>query len=57
MIKLQEHLKKIEEIKEHIRNSKGQQQKQYIKCLHRLEKQTQMYYFYSKKGSKEREVV
>ena len=39
MVKIEEHKKKIEEIKEHIRNSKGNQKKQFIKCLHRLEKE------------------
>ena len=39
MVKIQEHINKINEIKKHINNSKGQQRKQYIKCLHRLQKQ------------------
>ena len=39
MVKIQEHLDKMEEIKKHIDNSKGKQRLQYIKCLHRLQKQ------------------
>ncbi len=39
MVNIQEHLDKIKEIKKHIKNSKGQQKLQYIKCLHRLQKQ------------------
>ena len=39
MVKIEEHKKKIAEIKKHIENSKGNQKKQYIKCLHRLEKE------------------
>ena len=38
MVKIQEHIDKINEIKKHISNSKGKQKLQYIKCLHRLEK-------------------
>jgi hypothetical protein len=39
MVKIQEHLKKMEEIRMHINNSKGNQRKQFIKCLHRLQKE------------------
>ena len=39
MVKIQEHIDKINEIKKHISNSKGKQKLQYIKCLHRLQKQ------------------
>lgn len=39
MVKIQEHIDKINEIKEHINNSKGKQKLQYIKFLHRLQKQ------------------
>ena len=39
MVKVQEHLDKINEIKQHINNSKGKQKLNYIKCLHRLHKQ------------------
>ncbi len=39
MVKIQEHIDKINEIKKHINNSKGKQKLQYIKCLHRLKKQ------------------
>ena len=39
MVKIQEHIYRINEIKKHISNSKGKQKQQYIKCLHRLQKQ------------------
>lgn len=39
MVKIQERLDKINEIKQHINNSKGKQKLNYIKCLHRLQKQ------------------
>lgn len=39
MVKVQEHINKIEEIKKHINNSKGKQKLQYLKCLHKLQKQ------------------
>lgn len=39
MVKIQAHINKINEIKEHISNSKGNQKLQYIKFLHRLQKQ------------------
>ena len=39
MVKIQEHIDKINGIKKHISNSKGKQKLQYIKCLHRLQKQ------------------
>lgn len=39
MVKIQEHADKINEIKKHINNSKGKQKLQYIKCLHKLQKQ------------------
>ena len=39
MVKIDEHIQKINEIKQHINNSKGNQKKQYIKCLHRLQKE------------------
>ena len=35
----QEHIDKIKKIKKHISDSKGKQKLQYIKCLHRLQKQ------------------
>ena len=38
-MKLEIIYKKINEIKKHISNSKGKQKLQYIKCLHRLQKQ------------------
>jgi len=39
MIKMQEHIDKMKEIKKHIENTKGKQKLQYIKCLHKLNKQ------------------
>ena len=39
MVKIQEHIDKINEIKKHINNSKGNQKLQYIKCLHKSQKQ------------------
>ena len=39
MVKIQEHIDKINEIKKHISNSKGKQKLQYIKYLHKLQKQ------------------
>ena len=39
MVNIQEHINKINEIKKHISNSKGKQKLQYIKRLHRLQKQ------------------
>jgi hypothetical protein len=39
MVNMQAHIDKINEIKQHIKNSKGQQKKQYIKCLHSLQKE------------------
>lgn len=51
MVKIQEHLDKIEEIKKHINNSNGKQRQQYIKCLHRLQKQAlQCYMFINKQN-------
>lgn len=48
MVKIQEHIDKIEEIKQQINNSKGQQRKQFIKCYHRLQKELiQCYMFLS----------
>lgn len=39
MVKIQEHIDKINEIKKYISDSEGKQKLQYIKCLHRLQKQ------------------
>ena len=39
MVKRQEHINKINEIQKHINNSKGKQKLQYIKHLHKLQKQ------------------
>ena len=39
MVKIQEHINKIKEIQKHIDNSKGKQKLQYVKYLHRLQKQ------------------
>lgn len=40
---IDEHINKINEIKQHINNSKGNQKRQYIKCLHRLQKELNLY--------------
>ena len=48
MVKIQEHIDKINGIKQHINNSKGIQRKQYIKCLHRLEKELKQCRLYLK---------
>ena len=49
MINIQEHIDKINEIKKHIYNSKGKQKLQYIKCLHRLEKELALCKIYLKR--------
>lgn len=49
MVKIQEHIDKINKIKKHINNSKGKQRLQYIKCLHRLQKQALQCYMYINK--------
>lgn len=49
MVKIQEHIDKINEIKEHISNSKGKQKLQYIKCLHRLKKELSLCNIYLRK--------
>ena len=49
MVKIQECLDKINEIKQHINNSKGKQKLNYIKCLHRLQKQLKEYNMYISK--------
>lgn len=46
MVKVEEHINKIEEIKKHISNSQGKQRKQYLKCLHRLQKEAAQCYLY-----------
>ena len=40
---INEHINKINEIKQHINNSKGRKRLQYIKCLHRLQKELNLY--------------
>lgn len=39
MVKIEDHKNKIKKIQEQINNSKGNQKRQYIKCLHRLQKE------------------
>lgn len=46
MIKIKDQLLKIEQTKNQIKNSKGEQQRQYKKCLHRLQKELNLCYFY-----------
>lgn len=48
MVNIKKHNTKIEEIKKHILNSKGKQKLQYIKCLHKLQKQLKEYKRYVK---------
>lgn len=43
-MKIQEHIDKMNNIKQQIKNSKGKQRKQYKKRLHRLIKQALEYY-------------
>lgn len=40
---IEEHMNKIKEIKQHISNSRGKKKLQYIKCLHRLQKELKLY--------------
>lgn len=49
MVKIKEHIDKINEIKKHINNSKGKQKLQYIKCLHRLQKELSLCKIYLRK--------
>ena len=42
MVKIQEHIDKIKEIKKQISNSKGKQRRNYLKCLHRLQKELKL---------------
>lgn len=39
MVNIEEHINKMNLVKKQINNSKGKQKLQYIKCLHRLQKQ------------------
>lgn len=48
MVKVQEHIELINNIKIHIANSKGNQRRQFIKRLHRLQKELAMYRIYQK---------
>ena len=48
MVRVQEHIELINNIKIHIANSKGNQRKQFIKRLHRLQKELAMYKIYQK---------
>ena len=48
MVKVQEHIELINNIKIHIANSKGNQRRQFIKRLHRLQKELAMYKIYQK---------
>lgn len=48
MVNIKEHIEKIENVKGHISNSRGQQKLQYIKCLHRLQKELKQYNMYLK---------
>lgn len=48
MVKIEEHMKKIERAKQQVANSKGYQKVQYIKCLKRLQKQLRLCEYYMK---------
>lgn len=48
MVKINEHLHKIETIKKHINSSKGEKKRQLTKCLHRLQKELKQCYLYMK---------
>ena len=50
MVKIQEHLDKINYTKQQINNSKGQQRLQYLKHLHRLQKELNQCKIYLKEG-------
>lgn len=52
MVKIQEHIDKMEEIKKHINNSKGNQKRKYIKCLHRMQKELKQCQLYLKNEMK-----
>lgn len=54
MVKIDEHINKINEIKKHIKNSKGKQKRQYIKCLNRLLKQSAECYLNLNPNEKEK---
>ena len=46
---IEEHMNKIKEIKHHISNSRGKKKLQYIKCLHKLQKELNQYRLYTQK--------
>ena len=48
MVKIEEHIKEMELTKQHISNAKGKQRLQYIKHLHKLEKQLKQCNLYLK---------
>lgn len=50
MVNIKEHTNKINEIKKHISNSKGNQKRQFIKCLHKLQKELLQCNLYIKDG-------
>ena len=52
MVKVKEHIDKIVETKINIKNSKGQQRKQFIRHLHKLQKQLKECKIYLKEGGK-----
>lgn len=47
MVKIEEHINKIEEIKKQADNSNGKQKMQLMKCYHKLCKQLLQYYIYT----------
>lgn len=42
MVDIKEHFNKMNEIKKQISNSKGKQRRNYLKCLHRLQKELKL---------------
>ena len=47
MVKVQEHIDKIKFTEKQIECSKGRQKLQYVKCLHRLQKELAQCYVYT----------
>jgi hypothetical protein len=48
MVKIEEHIKKMNDIKKQADNSKGNKKLQLLKCYHRLQKQLLEYKMYQK---------
>lgn len=52
MVKIQEHINKINQVKNQIANSKGNKRYQLIKHLHRLQKELKIANYYINGGDK-----